>query len=182
MARGLIRKREYRYISPVLARERVDKATGETQGMTITTIALTNTPVMEEMPGICCSEEGQILRLTDNGFSSRQDGGTLDAFRNATEEVARMATMRAKQDSISYEDALRLVFRENRELAQRGRAVCSGTSEGLVHAAGDELARKAIAKTKAEKIDYRTALSEVSRENPELAAAWLRQVGGEDSD
>lgn len=61
MARELIRKREYRYISPVLDREGTDKASGESQGMTITTIALTNTPVLEEMPEIVASEQGHRL-------------------------------------------------------------------------------------------------------------------------
>jgi hypothetical protein len=56
MARELIAKKEYRYISPVLERERLDKANGEIQGMTMTSIALTNTPVMEEMPEIALSE------------------------------------------------------------------------------------------------------------------------------
>jgi phage I-like protein len=183
MARGLIRRREYRYISPVLARERVDKATGETQGMTITTIALTNTPVLEEMPEIFCSEEGQVLRLTGTEFSPRGGGRGPSATQNSNEALARLAVERARQDSISYDAALRLVSHEHRDLAAQARAIAySETEDPPVHVAGDELARKAVAKSKAEKIDYQTALSEVSRENSELSARWVRQVGREDSD
>lgn len=60
-ARGHIGSKEYRWISPVLDPGRIDKSTGQPQGMTITTVALTNTPVMEEMPQIHLSDPSYLV-------------------------------------------------------------------------------------------------------------------------
>jgi hypothetical protein len=88
MARELIAKREYRYISPVLERERVSKIDGESQGMTMTSIALTNTPVMEEMPEITLSETGQKILGVDRIQSER----LIECSRVAGKGETEMAT------------------------------------------------------------------------------------------
>src|SRR5471030_752850 len=55
-ATKMLAAREYRYVSPVISWGARDKRTGEPQGTTITSIALTNTPLLEELPAIAFSE------------------------------------------------------------------------------------------------------------------------------
>ncbi len=59
-AREMLRAKEYKYISPVINWGARDKHTGEQQGATITSVALTNVPVLEEMPAIALSEAGWV--------------------------------------------------------------------------------------------------------------------------
>jgi hypothetical protein len=183
MARTMIRHREYRYISPVLARGRVDKETGDSQGMTITTIALTNTPVLEEMPQIFASEEGQMLRSVE--IDTPQHG-----LHGANEEFTAMANQRAKERGISYEVALHEVSAENPGLYKRARrAVIGNTTQYLAGSRTDDLSetgtaseilsRMAMARSKADGTEYAVALSEVHHENPELARRYQREIGRE---
>lgn len=60
-ARAMLAAREYKYISPVINWGARDKKTGEQQGATITSVALTNVPVLEEMPAIALSEAGWVV-------------------------------------------------------------------------------------------------------------------------
>ena len=55
-ARGLIRNREYRYISPAIDWTARNKRTGRPQGTTLTSVALTNRPFLEELPEIRLSD------------------------------------------------------------------------------------------------------------------------------
>ena len=55
-AHELIKNREYRYISPAIDWGARDKQVGERQGATLTSIALTNRPFLEEMPQIHLSD------------------------------------------------------------------------------------------------------------------------------
>ncbi len=54
-ARQLIRNREYRYVSAAFAKEYPDRASGESQGLTLTSVALTNQPFLDELPEIWLS-------------------------------------------------------------------------------------------------------------------------------
>lgn len=58
-ARAMIAAKEYRFLSPVLNWATRDNRTGEQQGATITSAALTNVPVLD-MPAIALSEAGWI--------------------------------------------------------------------------------------------------------------------------
>jgi hypothetical protein len=92
MARGLIAKKEYRFISPVLERERVNKSSGEGQGMTMTSIALTNTPVMEEMPEIALSEAERSSALPQIlGVDRIQTERLVECSRSAGKGEATMS-------------------------------------------------------------------------------------------
>ncbi len=185
MARAMIRRREYRYISPVLARGWIDKKTGDSQGMRITTIALTNTPVLEEMPEIFASEEGRMLRSVEEIDTPRS------ASHGANDEFAVMASQRAKERGIAYEVALHEVAAENPGLYKRARRAVIGNT-GTQYLAGsrtDDLSetgtasavlfRMAMARSKADGTEYAIALSEVHRENPELARRYQREIGRE---
>ncbi|TAM79173.1 MAG: hypothetical protein EPN47_19385 [Acidobacteria bacterium] len=70
-ARTLVKNREYRYISPAIDWGAKNKRTGKPQGATLTSVALTNRPFLEEMPQIRLSDPG--YRLVD------ATAGTTDA-------------------------------------------------------------------------------------------------------
>ena len=55
-ARRLIANREYRYISPAIDWAARSKRSGKPQGATLSTVALTNRPFLEEMPPIRLSD------------------------------------------------------------------------------------------------------------------------------
>ena len=64
-AEGMIRAREYKYISPVIDPNIKDNKTGEAQGWTLTSAALTNQPVLKGMPALVLSERGWNNRGDD---------------------------------------------------------------------------------------------------------------------
>ena len=55
-AAKMLAAKEYKYVSPVLVWGARDKATGEPQGTTLTSIALTNSPLLERLPAIAFSD------------------------------------------------------------------------------------------------------------------------------
>lgn len=57
-ARQMIKNREYRYVSAAFAKEYPDRKTGESQGLTLTSVALTNQPFLDELPEIWLSKAG----------------------------------------------------------------------------------------------------------------------------
>ena len=63
-AQQMITQREYRYLSPVIDWGARDKETGEPQGATLTSVALTNRPFLEAMPALVASAvaQGSALR------------------------------------------------------------------------------------------------------------------------
>ena len=60
-AREMLRAKEYKYISPEIDWGARDNRTGEQQGATITSVALTTRPVLQEMPAIALSEAGWMV-------------------------------------------------------------------------------------------------------------------------
>jgi phage I-like protein len=60
-AREMLRAKEYKYVSSVINWGARDKTSGEQQGATITSVALTNVPVLEQMPAIALSEAGWVV-------------------------------------------------------------------------------------------------------------------------
>jgi phage I-like protein len=69
-ARALIRNHEYRYISPAIDWGATHKRTGKPQGATLTSVALTNRPFLEEMPQIHLSDPA--YRLVEEEVRSRE--------------------------------------------------------------------------------------------------------------
>jgi len=68
-ARTLIKNREYRYVSAAFAKEYPDRKTGEPQGLTLTSVALTNQPFLDELPEVWLSING----ARDSGQGTRQN-------------------------------------------------------------------------------------------------------------
>jgi Mu-like prophage I protein len=66
-ARSLVKNGEYRYISPAIDWGAKNKRTGKPQGATLTSVALTNRPFLEEMPQIRLSDPGYRLVETTAG-------------------------------------------------------------------------------------------------------------------
>jgi hypothetical protein len=56
----MIRAGEYKYVSPVIDPSARDNKTGEPQGWTLTSAALTNQPVLQGMPALVLSEDGRV--------------------------------------------------------------------------------------------------------------------------
>ena len=67
-ARKLIKNREYRYVSAAFAKEYPDRKTGEPQGLTLTSVALTNQPFLDELPEVWLSNSG----IRDSGLGIRE--------------------------------------------------------------------------------------------------------------
>jgi hypothetical protein len=66
-ARELLQSREYRYISPAIDWAAQNKLTGKPQGTTLTSVALTNRPFLEELPQV---------HLFDPAFQPADEGET----------------------------------------------------------------------------------------------------------
>jgi phage I-like protein len=73
-ARKLIKSREYRYVSAAFAKDSPDRKTGESQGLTLTSVALTNQPFLDELPEIWLSVSGD----REIGRSGEQEGRSPD--------------------------------------------------------------------------------------------------------
>jgi phage I-like protein len=69
-ARELLKSREYRYISPAVDWAAQNKRTGKPQGTTLTSVALTNRPFLEELPQI---------RLSDPAFQPVDENETRNS-------------------------------------------------------------------------------------------------------
>ena len=81
-ARALVKNGEYRYISPAIDWGAKNKRTGKPQGATLTSVALTNRPFLEEMPQIRLSDPGYRLvegmaETTDAREGASSTGGSM---------------------------------------------------------------------------------------------------------
>ncbi len=73
-ARRLIKEREYRYVSAAFAKDYPDRKTGQSQGLTLTSVALTNQPFLDELPEIWLSVSGD----REIGRSGEQENRSPD--------------------------------------------------------------------------------------------------------
>jgi hypothetical protein len=175
----LIKAKEYRFVSPAIAWGVKDKATGEDQGTTLTSLALTNRPFLEELPPIRLSEIG-------SEGSGPGSGPGEETMSNATREFVRLAEARAKEDAISFREALGLVSREMPELCNeyrcevvRGQTVSEAPPEKEKTTLGPaqaEFIRLAHEKAKRDGIRFSDAILSVGRERPSLADAYRREI------
>jgi phage I-like protein len=80
----LIRNKEYRYVSPAIDWSATDKQTGNPQGTTLTSLALTNRPFLEELPPIRLSEITGADRNSKleirNSERENDQGGNMEAL------------------------------------------------------------------------------------------------------
>jgi len=74
-ARELLHNREYRFISPAIEWGAKHKRTGKSQGTTLTSVALTNRPFLEELPQIRLSDPGFVPVQGDETGNSKLETG-----------------------------------------------------------------------------------------------------------
>ena len=67
-AARMIQSGQYRFFSPAIDWSFPDKETGESQGATLTSGALTNHPFLEELPPITLTESGVVLADVSTGY------------------------------------------------------------------------------------------------------------------
>ena len=80
-ARQLIKNREYRYVSAAFAKDYPDRKTGESQGLTLTSVALTNQPFLDELPEVWLSVESPRSGVRSRGLLTPDTGHrTADRF------------------------------------------------------------------------------------------------------
>ena len=97
-ARQLIKNREYRYVSAAFAKDYPDRKTGESQGLTLTSVALTNQPFLDELPEVWLSVTG----VRDQGLGVRPSQSLipnpqpLDSPRLSAEQGGEMPTLNMK--------------------------------------------------------------------------------------
>jgi phage I-like protein len=96
-ARDLINGREYRYISPAIDKRAKDKATGDAQGTTLTTVALTNRPFLEEMPEVYLSDQGFKFVQEKPDRPVRNGGGRRNQL-NEGDNMAKKLSMKSAAD------------------------------------------------------------------------------------
>ncbi|MGD1100923.1 MAG: phage protease [Terriglobia bacterium] len=96
-ARQMIKNREYRYVSAAFAKDYPDRKTGQSQGLTLTSVALTNQPFLDELPEIWLS-----TGIRDQGLGVREPQSLipnpqpLDLSRLSAEQGGKMAKLTLK--------------------------------------------------------------------------------------
>ena len=97
-ARQLIRNREYRYVSAAFAKDYPDRKTGQSQGLTLTSVALTNQPFLDELPEVWLSvtDGNSPLETKHSGLSFQFPVSSLQSPRLSAEQGGTMATLNLK--------------------------------------------------------------------------------------
>jgi Mu-like prophage I protein len=114
-AQKMIATGEYRYVSPVIDPTVRDNKTGEPQGWTLTSAALTNTPVLKGMPALVLSETGWA---TSEGGAMAEPERIAELSR-VSEEINNAVHARMERTGLLYLDALVAEMRENPDIFSR---------------------------------------------------------------
>jgi len=185
----LINGKEYRFVSPAIVWGMKDKTTGADQGATLTSLALTNRPFLEELPSIKLSEIG-------SGYSAvrAEKGKTMAELQNdqpKSRELVRLAKERAKEKGLLFSAALVEIGRENGDLAAQARMEVLNKKKAWKKIAGYNVlditdpdtvdlsyvvANLARERAKEKGVNIKQALSEVLREDPDLARRYRAQA------
>jgi hypothetical protein len=100
-AAGMISSGEYKYISPVLDYGARDKTTGQAQGVTLVSCALTNRPFLEGLPAIA---------MSTNAREQQASAAQMMFLANIETEIA---AKRTANNNLDYARAWSLVSSEN---------------------------------------------------------------------
>jgi hypothetical protein len=171
----MISSGEYKYISPVIDPSVRDNKTGEAQGWTLTSAALTNQPVLQGMPALVLSESGLVgethTREATNGMNNGNSNG--DGYPDRCGAFVPTAGY-TNQDW----DAVQLeIKRRAQRLMDADKRLDYAAAEEAVHQGDPSLARKEWDAIQTEinrrvkqwmagdftgrKLDYQTALQTV---------------------
>jgi phage I-like protein len=187
----LIKANEYRFVSSAIVWGMKDKTTGKDQGATLTSLALTNRPFLEELPSIKLSEIGATAKAVIRKESTMEP----QEHHPKNKQLCALARARAKEENESFATALVYVARANPQLTAEARTEVLGRKTSVTRV-GDynvtdiecdpatdlswvvaNLARERAAE---KGIGFSQALSEVSKANPALIARYRAQVLGID--
>lgn len=116
-AAKMLAAREYKYFSPVIVWGARSKMDGEPQGTTLTSIALTNSPLLERLPAFTMSDAGW-------GSGQGEPGAHVMAASDLQQfEAALVAMVKEKAAAsggkLQFYEALKLVAKENPEIDRR---------------------------------------------------------------
>jgi hypothetical protein len=114
-AAGMIRAGEYKYISPVIDSTMRDNKTGASQGWTLTSAALTNTPVLQGMPALVLSETGQV------GEGRKEQREVSNDWEDVQVEVCQRVKLVMAARNLDYSAALQRLMSDDRDLSERYR-------------------------------------------------------------
>jgi hypothetical protein len=141
-ARTLIKNREYRYVSAAFAKEYPDRKTGEPQGLTLTSVALTNQPFLDELPEVWLSNSG----IRDSGLGIREpeprvpNPETRVSSRLSAEQGGTMAklTLRCSADGTheAYDGDGKVGEIEHAHLCDYAATHVGNSSHGSLNARG----------------------------------------------
>jgi len=103
-ARGLLKNREYRFISPAIDWSARSKLSGRPQGTTLTSVALTNRPFLEELPQIRLSDPAYQLVGEPSGLP--REGRALPYIEKSTGGTMRQVNLSIEDGKIkiAHED------------------------------------------------------------------------------
>ncbi len=111
-ARQMIKNREYRYVSAAFAKDYPDRKTGESQGLTLTSVALTNQPFLDELPEIWLSvesgvrgPESEVRDTTEPNPRPRTPDPGLNSPRLSAEQGGTMSKLTLKCSADGTHDA-----------------------------------------------------------------------------
>jgi phage I-like protein len=135
-ARELLQNREYRFISPAIEWGAHSKRTGKPQGTTLTSVALTNRPFLEELPQIRLSDPAfQPVEQNETGNWKMENGGQQPRSGSAT---CRATAEGDRQTSSSKFPASNFHFPVSHQGGPMKHVTLS-VREGRIHIAHDEL-------------------------------------------
>jgi hypothetical protein len=180
--RALVGAKKLRYVSPFLDWTQRDKKTGEPQGLTFTSIALTNRPFLDAMPAVALSEAGWVCGTGEEAIQVMSEWDAVSVEANTrTKQV-----MAAK--GLDYGRALVTLMLEDRDLSRRYRRARDrslgaaagftpvGTSGKHDHEDGGAPEIHFLAKAKVAasegRMGYGAAFTAVISERPDLARRW----------
>ncbi|HEY9141660.1 MAG TPA: phage protease [Bryobacteraceae bacterium] len=172
-AAGMIRAGEYKYISPVIDPNVRDNKTGAPQGWTLTSAALTNTPVLQGMPALVLSDAGRVDGIgQEAGQVSSNDWDVVQV------EISRRVKLTMAAHSLDYAAALQRLMLDDRDLWRRYQEAKNAFSSPGVRPVNDQLGkvdseilplvREKLAASEG-RMDYGEALKAVLAESPDLA-------------
>jgi phage I-like protein len=170
--------RDYKYVSPVIEWTKRDKKTGELQGATVTSLALTKQPLFESLP------ELPLVASNTEGWSFERSDAPKDQIADDLEAAICALVEKKIEDSghkLDYLAAFKQVIAENSDLVhrmemarreasvqtQRVRAFAQERDacvDQMIH----PLVLEKIAASEGGRIDYGQAYKSVLNERPDL--------------
>jgi len=172
-AAAMIRTGEYKYISPVIDPTVRDNRTGKPQGWTLTSAALTNTPVLQGMPALVLSDAGRVRGTGQE--EGRVSSNEWDAVSVEVNERVKQ-TMAAK--GLGYGPAMQALMLADRDLWRRYNEArirhlsnpdCARLQQQSAEVSLEmhPLVQAKLAASEG-RMDYATALKAVLSERPDL--------------